>query len=54
MNNQIMLLEDIENIMKKYGRPEKFKIYWIPYRRYKSRAQSDKNELKEMLIYIKK
>lgn len=50
----LMNINEIEKIMKKYGKPETFKIYWIPYRRYKSRAQEKKEELKEMLIYIQK
>lgn len=50
----LMTVEDIETTMKKYGKPKTFKIYWIPYRRYKSRAQGDKEELKEMLVYIEK
>lgn len=50
----LMSVEDIEQVMKKYGKPETFKIYWIPYRRYKSRAQGEKEELKEMLVYIEK
>ena len=43
-----------QSVMKKYGRPETFKIYWIPYRRYKSREQSEKEALKELLVYIEK
>lgn len=50
----LMSIEDIEETMKKYGKPDTFKIYWIPYRRYKSRAQGAKEELKEMLVYIEK
>ena len=50
----LMTVEEIENTMKKYGKPETFRIYWIPYRRYKSRAQGQKEELKEMLVYIEK
>ncbi len=50
----LMTLSDIETIMKKYGLPATFKIYWIPYRRYKSRPQKEKNTLKEMLVYIQK
>ena len=50
----LMTLEEIEGVMKKYGKPETFKIYWIPYRRYKSREQGKKEELKEMLVYIEK
>lgn len=44
----LMTVKEIEQVMKKYGKPETFKIYWIPYRRYKSRAQGEKEELKEM------
>ncbi len=50
----LMSFEEIEHIMKKYGKPDTFKVYWIPYRRYKSRAQGNKEELKEMLVYIEK
>lgn len=50
----LMSIDDIEKTMKKYGNPNTFKIYWIPYRRYKSRAQEEKEELKEMLVYIQK
>jgi len=50
----LMSVQDIEKIMKKYGIEESFKIYWIPYRRYKSRSQKEKEELKEMIVYIRK
>lgn len=50
----LMSLSNIEATMKKYGKPDTFKIYWIPYRRYKSRTQKRKEELKEMLVYIQK
>lgn len=50
----LMTPEEIEGVMKKYGKPETFKIYWIPYRRYKSREQGEKEELKEMLVYIER
>ncbi len=50
----LMTPEKIESVMKKYGKPETFKIYWIPYRRYKSREQGKKEQLKEMLVYIEK
>lgn len=50
----LMTVEEIEETMKKHGKPETFQIYWIPYRRYKSRAQAEKEELKEMLVYIEK
>jgi len=51
----LMTVEQIEKIMKKYGKPESFKIYWIPYRRYKSRSEETRVEqLKEILVYIRK
>lgn len=50
----LMSVDDIESTMKKYGKPDTFKIYWIPYRRYKSRTQGDKEELKEILVYMEK
>lgn len=50
----LMTSEEIEKVMKKYGKPDTFKIYWIPYRRYKSREQGKKDVLKEMLVYIEK
>lgn len=51
----LMSVEEIERTMKKYGDPNSFKIYCIPYRRYKSRSTETKEEkLKEMLVYIRK
>lgn len=51
----IMKIEDIEKIMKKYGKPETFEVNYINYRRYKSKSNvSNTSELKEMLIYIEK
>lgn len=51
----LMSVEEIERTMKKYGDSNSFKIYWIPYRRYKSRSTETKEEkLKEMLVYIRK
>mgnify|MGYP000007531249 CR=1 FL=1 len=35
--------------MKKYGKPETFHIYEIPYRRYKSRKVKETERLKELL-----
>ncbi len=45
---------EIERVMKKYGKPDTFQIYWIPYRRYKSCEQGKKEQLKEMLVYIER
>ena len=50
----LMSCEEIERVMKKYGKPDTFQIYWIPYRRYKSREQGKKEQLKEMLVYIER
>ncbi len=50
----LMSINDIETIMKKYGISDTFKIYWIPYRRYKSHQQEQSEPLKEMLVYIQK
>ena len=50
----IMSVNDIENIMKKYGSPSSFRIYEIPYRRFKSRTQQRKEDLKELLFYVRK
>lgn len=50
----IMPLSTIESIMNKYAKPNSVKIYKIPYRRYKSRHQADKDDLKELLIYMEK
>ena len=50
----LMSIPDIEKTMKKYGNPDTFKIYEIPYRRYKSRNATLTDQLKELLIYIEK
>ena len=50
----LMCVKDIEAIMKKYGIAQTFKIYEIPHRRYKSRTQGEKDELKELLVYVRK
>ena len=49
-----MKVDDIEKILKKYGKEDTYKLYKIPYRRYKSREQKDKDELKELVFYIEK
>ena len=50
----LMSTDIIEEIMKKYGKPDTFKIYEIPYRRYKSRNATLTDQLKELLVYIEK
>ena len=49
-----MKLDDIQAIMTKYAKPNSIKVYQIPYRRYKSRKQAEKEDLKELLIYMEK
>jgi len=53
-NEGLMNLSDIENILKKYGIPETFKMYEIPYRRFKSRKTNSTKQLKELLFYVRK
>ena len=50
----LMKMEEIEKILKKYGKKETFKLYKLPYRRFKSREQQEKEELKELVFYIEK
>lgn len=50
----LMPLEAIESVMKTYGKPETFRVYRFPYRRYKSRALRRTEELNELLVYIEK
>ncbi len=50
----LMKLDDIQAIMTKYAKPNSIKVYQIPYRRYKSRKQTEKEALKELLIYMEK
>jgi len=50
----LMVFEDIQKIMIKYGKSNTFKVYEIPYRRYKSKMQNEKQGLKEFLFYIEK
>ncbi len=50
----LMSIDEIEEVMKRYGKGNTFKIYEIPYRRYKSRNSTIKKELMELLVYIEK
>lgn len=55
----IMSVEEIESIMKKYGKPDTFDVLYIPYRRFKSQSLTDidtnnDNQLNELLFYIEK
>jgi len=50
----IMSVENIENTLKKYGKESTFKLYKIPYRRYKHRSKNVEHDLHELLFYIEK
>lgn len=50
----LMSVEDIEVVMKKYGKENTYKVYEIPYRRFKSRDLTKQDKLKEFLFYIEK
>ncbi len=50
----LMTISEIEQVMKKHGKENSFKIYEIPYRRYKSRNATLTDQLKELLIYVEK
>ncbi len=50
----LMSTQEIEQVMRKYGKPDTFRIYEIPYRRYKSRKVKETDRLKELLVYVEK
>ena len=50
----IMNEVDIQSIMEKYWKEWTFKLYRIPYRRYKHVAWDVKHSLEELLFYIEK
>lgn len=50
----IMSIGDIENTLKKNGKPETYHLVRIPYRRYKHRAGHVEHDLHELLFYIEK
>lgn len=45
---------EIKEILCKHGLAETFKLYRIPYRKYKSKHKQEINELYEYIIYIQK
>lgn len=45
---------EIEGILCRHGKPETFKRYKIPYRKYKSKHKQESCELYEYIIYIQK
>lgn len=50
----LMKKEQIEEIMKKHGKPETFKLVEIPYRRFRSRSANAKHGVTEYLFFIEK
>lgn len=50
----LMSVDEIESIMKQYGKEDTYKAYEIPYRRYKSRDLTKQDKLKEFLFYVEK
>lgn len=46
--------EEIKNILIKYGVEESYKIYKIPYRKYKSKHEQKGSKLNEYLFYVRK
>lgn len=50
----LMSKEDIEDIMKKYGKSETFELVEIPYRRFRSRSANAKHGVMEYLFFIEK
>lgn len=50
----LMSVEEIESIMKQYGKVDTYKVYEIPYRRFKSRDLTKQDKLKELLFYVQK
>ena len=53
-NEGLMTFDEIEKILKKYGRPQTYKRYDIPYRKYKSKITKEEKILYEYLFFIKK
>ena len=50
----LMTVDEIEKILKKYGIDSTFKLYKIPYRKYKSKHEQKTIELYELIFYIEK
>ncbi len=45
---------EIREVLTKYGIPETYKLYKIPYRKYKSKHKQESDELYEYIFYIRK
>lgn len=50
----LMNKDKIEEIMKKYGKPETYTLIEIPYRRFRSRSANAKHNVLEYLFFIEK
>lgn len=50
----LMTIEEIEKILKRYGKDDTYKLYKIPYRKYKSKHKQDDDTLYELIFYIQK
>lgn len=50
----LMSEDDIESILKSYGKESTYKLYKIPYRKYKSKHKQKTVELSELLFFIEK
>lgn len=50
----LMSVEEIEEILKKYGNKNTYKLYKMPYRKYKSKHEQEKKCLYELIFYIEK
>jgi adenine-specific DNA-methyltransferase len=50
----LMSTARIEEIMRTYGAADTFELTEIPYRRFKSRSETELGGLKELLFYIEK
>ncbi|HHY91405.1 MAG TPA: DNA adenine methylase, partial [Clostridiales bacterium] len=53
-NEGILKEEQIEKILKKYGKAATYRFYEYPYRRYKNKIASGRKGLKEQLFFIEK
>lgn len=53
-NEGILKTNEIEEVLKKYGKETTFRLYEYPYRRYKNKIPNNKKGLKEQLYFIEK
>lgn len=53
-NEGLMTIEEIESILKKYSVENTYKLYKIPYRKYKSKHEQEHKCLYELIFYIQK